>query len=255
MPSLISSCNFSYPKEPHRNNEDSILTPKKVGDGYLLAVADGVGSYEGADKASKLVIEHIEHYSEKIIIETDFNRLFNNLKNRLSDLDNLGLPRAATTLTLAYLTRKGLRIGHIGDCRLYVKNGRKLKLLTKDHTQYQKLLDEKIYTKKELKEIGGKNILTTAISKYIQMSFDEIFIPLSKLPIENGKITLFIMSDGAHSFWDNSPRFSEKTMSNVIKFSNSLLRRIERKLPTDDYSMVSAEFALPIDIRWDEYIE
>ncbi|OTP93230.1 PP2C family protein-serine/threonine phosphatase [Gilliamella apicola] len=247
MLNLISSCNFSYPKEPYRNNEDSILTPKKVGDGYLLAVADGVGSYEGADKASKLVIEHIEHYSEKII-RSDFNYLFNDLKKILSDLDDLGLPRAATTLTLAYLNRKGLRIGHIGDCRLYVKNGKKLKLLTKDHTQYQKLLDEKIYTKKELKEIGGKNILTTAISKYIHMTFDDIFIPLSKLPIENGKITLFIMSDGAHSFWDNSPRFSEKTMSNVIKFSNSLLRRIERKLPTDDYSMVSAEFALPTDI-------
>lgn len=247
MLNLISSCNFSYPKEPHRNNEDSILTPKKVGDGYLLAVADGVGSYKGADKASKLVIEHIEHYSEKII-RSDFNYLFNNLKKILSDLDDLGLPRAATTLTLAYLNRKGLRIGHIGDCRLYVKNGKKLKLLTKDHTQYQKLLDEKIYTKKELKEIGGKNILTTAISKYIHITFDEIFIPLPELPIENGKITLFIMSDGAHSFWDNSPRFSEKTMSNVIKFSNSLLRRIERKLPTDDYSMVSAEFALPTDI-------
>lgn len=254
MLNLISSCNFSYPKEPHRNNEDSILTPKKVGDGYLLAVADGVGSYKGADKASKLVIEHIEHYSEKII-RSDFNYLFNNLKKILSDLDDLGLPRAATTLTLAYLNRKGLRIGHIGDCRLYVKNGKKLKLLTKDHTQYQKLLDEKIYTKKELKEIGGKNILTTAISKYIHITFDEIFIPLPELPIENGKITLFIMSDGAHSFWDNSPRFSEKTMSNVIKFSNSLLRRIERKLPTDDYSMVSAEFALPTDIWWDEYIE
>lgn len=247
MLNLISSCNFSYPKEPHRNNEDSILTPKKVGNGYIFAVADGVGSYKGADKASKLVIEHIEHHSEKII-ETDFNRLFNNLKMRLSNLDDLGFPHAATTLTLAYLTRKGLRIGHIGDCRLYVKNGKKLKLLTKDHTQYQKLLDDKIYTKKELKEIGGKNILTTAISKYIQMNFDEIFIPLPELPIENGKISLFIMSDGAHSFWDNSPRFSEKTMSNVIKFSNSLLRRIERKLPTDDYSMVSAEFALPTDI-------
>jgi len=245
MFNLISSCNFSYPKEPHRINEDSILTPKKIGNGYLFAVADGVGSYKGADKASKLVINFIDNLLENNFEDIDF--IFYQLKTNISKLsDNIELSQAATTLTFAYLNKTGLSIGHIGDCRVYVRDGKKLKLLTKDHTQHQKLLDEKIYTKKELKKMEGKNILTTAISKYIEMTFDNIFVPLSKLPIENGKIALFIMSDGAYSFWDTSPRFSEKTMSNIIKFSNSLLRRIEKKSPIDDYSLVSAEFSLSI---------
>lgn len=45
MIQLIATSSFSYPKEPGRVNEDSLLPPKIVGDGILFAVADGVGSY------------------------------------------------------------------------------------------------------------------------------------------------------------------------------------------------------------------
>lgn len=243
MLSLTSSCNFSYPKDKNKINEDAILNPKKIGNGYLFAIADGVGSYNGAHQASNLVIQHISDLTD--FTPDGIENIFHQLKKKINDFsDNPEFVKAATTLTFAYLNPKGIYIGHIGDCRLYVKDGKKLKLLTHDHTQHQKLLDEKIYTKTQLKEIGGKNILLTAISKYVEMFFDNIFIPLSELPIENNRLTLFIMSDGTHSFWDNSPRFSENTMSSAIKFSNSLLRRIEKKSPIDDYSLVSAEFEI-----------
>ena len=51
MIQLIATSSFSYPKEPGRVNEDSLLPPKIVGDGILFAVADGVGSYSGASYA------------------------------------------------------------------------------------------------------------------------------------------------------------------------------------------------------------
>lgn len=55
-----------------------------------------------------------------------------------------------------------------------------------------------------------KNILITAISKYVDMLFENIFILISKLPVKNGKLPIFIMSDGAHNFWEKRPKFSEK---------------------------------------------
>jgi serine/threonine protein phosphatase PrpC len=73
----------------------------------------------------------------------------------LSD-KNIKFSHAATTLTFCFVDDEGLHIGHVGDCRLYVKTDSKLKQITKDHTQHQKLLDDKIYSKSELKQLPGK---------------------------------------------------------------------------------------------------
>jgi protein phosphatase len=45
MFSLISCGSFSLAKYIDKKNEDSILLPLFLNDGYLFAVADGVGSY------------------------------------------------------------------------------------------------------------------------------------------------------------------------------------------------------------------
>ncbi|WP_373926782.1 PP2C family protein-serine/threonine phosphatase, partial [Enterobacter hormaechei] len=76
-----------------------------------------------------------------------------------------------------FVDDEGLHIGHVGDCRLYVKTDSKLKQITKDHTQHQKLLDDKIYSKSELKQLPGKNTLTTAIANAIPLDFQQTFIP------------------------------------------------------------------------------
>ena len=52
-------------------------------------------------------------------------------------------------------------------------------------------------------------------------------------------IVVCIMSDGVHNVWEKRPRFTSNTMSNSQKFSNGILRRIERAGPDDDFSLVS----------------
>jgi hypothetical protein len=47
------------------------------------------------------------------------------------------------------------------------------------------------------------------------------------LPIENNLLTIYLMSDGAHYYWEDRPRFSLNTLNNVNRFSASLMRRIE----------------------------
>lgn len=233
MLNLISSSTYCFPKELKRQNQDYILAPQKYENGYLFAVADGVGGYKGGEIASQIAIQNLVKAPDHVFqaSHAEIQRLPEEYQN------------ASTTLTFGYLTPEGLHIGHIGDCRLYVKEGNKLRQKTKDHTSHQRLLDEGIYTKKELKELSGKNIITTAISTKVEMKPDEFFIPIDKIKDEDNNIFIYIMSDGAHHFWEHRPRFSEATMASVTKFAAALQKRIE-KSPTDDYSLVAVQFKL-----------
>lgn len=239
MLNLVESSAFSFPKCNKRKNQDSILVPQKLEDGYLLAVADGVGSYPGGDIASEIAIEYLREITSKEHLFNTSKVLFD-IRNRIISFSktNEGYSKAATTLTFAFISSNGLKVSHIGDCRVYIKENTRLKQLTKDHTQFQKLVDEKTFTKKYLEGTKAKNILTTAIAPNIEMHVDSFFIPRESLPIENGTINLYIMSDGAHYFWEKRPRFSKNTMNSMSQFSNSFKRRIERLSPIDDYSYV-----------------
>ena len=59
MIDLIASSFFSLPKGSERENQDSILPVRKIGNSYIFAVADGVGSYAGAKEASTIAINYL----------------------------------------------------------------------------------------------------------------------------------------------------------------------------------------------------
>ncbi|QIO06789.1 PP2C family protein-serine/threonine phosphatase [Acinetobacter shaoyimingii] len=244
MITICKSSVFSYPKIINKTNEDSILSPKKLGDGFIFAIADGVGSYEGACEASSLTIQYL---NSLISFEyTEGSILFAELKENLKRITNINekYRNAATTLTLAYVRSDSITIAHIGDCRLYALVDNRLKCLTKDHTQHQKFLDEKIYTKKELRKLDGGNIITSAISEKFLRSYDFFEIPINELISSDGKLSFFLMSDGAHHHWEERPRFSNNTMNNVLRFSNSLNNRILNKGLVDDTSFIGVDFKI-----------
>lgn len=242
MIKLISAGAFTKAKDDNRPNQDSILPPLAIDGGVLFAIADGVGSYEGSGLASSQAIKKLKYLIESnSFIETQ--EVFESIKGSINDisLNHLSLEQSATTLTYCLVLEDKLLVGHVGDCRLYIKSGKKYLQLTKDHTQHQKLLDEKLFTKSELKSMSGKNTLTSAISKGVTLEIQELNLTLADYADENGMVNLVVMSDGAHHFWHLRPKFSEKTMSNPLSFSNSMLRRIERAGPIDDYSLIAIQ--------------
>ncbi|MGT4034088.1 hypothetical protein ACVTNC_21505 [Escherichia coli] len=101
------------------------------------------------------------------------------------------------------------------------------------------LIDSGIYTARQLKNAKGKNIITTALAAKIPLQHQVINIDKDELPLDDGVLSLFIMSDGAHTFWEQRPRFSYRTLSTASRFASSLMRRIETKGPTDDYSLIA----------------
>ena len=250
MFSLISYASFSLAKHINRKNEDSVLLPIHVNNGYLFAVADGVGSYEGAKEASNIATNFLMTLERKLEKSTskelDIKSILNSIKSKIETLsnENIALKDAATTLTFCYVDQYGMRIGHIGDSRLYLKSENQLIQITKDHTRHQQLLDAKLYTAKQLKKISGKNFLTTAFSKNIEMKYDEYFLSIDEIidyKDENNSILINIMTDGAHNIWEKRPKFSPKTLGSPLAFSSSLLRRIDRVGAEDDHSLVSVK--------------
>ncbi|POW57029.1 protein phosphatase [Candidatus Pantoea alvi] len=245
MIKLISAGAFSKPKDKSRANQDSILPPLAIENGILFAIADGVGSYEGSGLASSLAIKKLKELIESnFLIET--HAVFKSIKETINDisLNQLSLEQSATTLTYCHVFDEKIMVGHVGDCRLYIKSGSKYLQITKDHTQHQKLLDEKLFTKAELKKMSGKNTLTSAISKGVPLDVQEVSLSLVDYADENGLVNLVVMSDGAHHYWHQRPTFSEKTMINPLSFCSSLLKRIERGGPVDDYSLIAIQIKI-----------
>lgn len=242
MIELINSAFFSYPKDANRGNQDHFLLPKQFEDGFLLAVADGVGSYPGAKEASELAINVLSSLEANDL--RDVALTMENILTRFEILHikNSEWIRAATTLSFCYVDADFLHIGHVGDTRVYVKKANKLVQLTKDHTQHQELLDDGLFTKQELKKMSGKSSLTAAISKLLPLKFQAEKIRLSELIDDNGLINVYIMSDGAHHHWEKRPRLSFNSLSKSPFFASSLLRRIQRSEAIDDYTLVAASF-------------
>ncbi|MDE9590801.1 protein phosphatase 2C domain-containing protein, partial [Xenorhabdus bovienii] len=98
----------------------SIMPPMSLGHGYLFAIADGVGAYEGAKEASLLGINYLSKLAPDEI--ADIDSVFISIKNQLSNLRELNskFNRSATTLTFCYISNRNVHIGHIGDTRVYV---------------------------------------------------------------------------------------------------------------------------------------
>lgn len=232
---ILSTSSICFSKKLNDEGDDSILPPKKVGKGYLIAIADGVGRYDGAKIASQTAIDYLE--SLEIVDDTiDFQRIFKDIKKRLEVIANESpkLSKMATTLTACYITEDSIQIGHTGDSRAYVMDNNKLKRLTSDQTEHEMLLSNGIFTKNQLKNHPRKNVLISALSPRLELSVQEIEIKFESQ-------TLYLMSDGAHSFWEDNPIFSSSTMETTTSFCSSLEKRIKYKGPKDDFSVVGIQ--------------
>lgn len=242
MINLLSCAAFSCSKNSERENQDAIMLPQQCEGAFIFAVADGVGSYHGAREAAGIAVKQLADLTETELLNPQIT--LDLIKKKISELSDVSNDyfKAATTLSYCLLTDEGVNIIHVGDTRVYVKRGGKLILLTKDHTQHQELLDDGLYTKRELEGLPGKNTLTSALTRSLAIRYQHVVLPLADVVDDDGVLTLLIMSDGAHHFWERRPRFSINTLNNVNSFSASLFKRIQRQTPSDDYSLIAAQF-------------
>ena len=127
-----------------KRNEDRFLI-KQLEESLLLAVADGIGGHAGGEVAAEIVIDTFrDHRFAGERPEKDLGLALAAAEKRLRHraAGEPALEGMGTTLTSAVIHRNAVHWIHVGDSRMYLLRGGKIKRITKDHTFIQDLVDD-----------------------------------------------------------------------------------------------------------------
>ena len=160
-----------------------------VGAGFAL-VCDGMGGANGGDYASAIARKSItgaikSQYTDtmtdeeikKLALDAVYKA---NLDIYSASCEDQRLEGMGTTAVLVILCHGKAICTYVGDSRLYQYKGGKLRLLTKDHSRVQYLVDNGIITREEAKSHPEKNMLTRAVGVSLQIKVDSFEFPFSK---------------------------------------------------------------------------
>ena len=192
-----------------QNDTSSYIQLDKYGS--VLIFADGMGGPQAGEVASSIAIESIQHYFtpdkyENAIISGNFNEVLSaSIKNAddainrkiLDDPDTSGM---GTTIVVCWIIDKAAHIAWCGDSRCYVYNPISgLKLLTKDHSLVQELIDKGEITEKEAFTHPNNNVITKGLGDFDTRPVPDIVTYKIKT-----NDTLLLCSDGLSGYCTNA---------------------------------------------------
>lgn len=141
--------------------------------GVLLVLADGMGGGQAGEIASKIAVKGIQQYISKIrqagnaeqIREVLFHAIIH--ANDLilsSQKENIETHGMGSTIIIAWILDSCVYISWVGDSRAYKFNpGSGLKLLSKDHSYVQELLDSGQLSFQQAFYHPQKNLITQSL--------------------------------------------------------------------------------------------
>lgn len=146
------------------NNQDSGTLASN-----LALVADGVGGCPGGDIASAMVTRFLGRYLYTRRPASDLQDLRDAVALANQNLTSFGqrferYDSMATTLSGVVQCGNGLALVHIGDSRVYVQRGDKVRQLSRDDSLIQDLLDQGLITPDQAAEHELRNLLTHCLS-------------------------------------------------------------------------------------------
>ncbi len=166
----LRTVTLSLQGKARNNNEDSYFADASQS---LLMVADGMGGHQAGEVASSMAVNSIlesisvaikNNQDQDLAPEEVLREAFYYANNKIFSYSsqNAELKNMGSTLTVAWLVKGQLYIGHVGDSRAYFF-GRGAEQLTVDHSVAGELLREGGITKAEAEEHPKKHMLTRAL--------------------------------------------------------------------------------------------
>ena len=173
--------------------------------GTFALVADGVGGAAAGSDAARLATESVARYVSSTLRsyhEIGAGRhdvLLKALKEaalqahdavRAEAASRPEQKRMATTLTMVFAVWPWAYVVQVGDSRCYIFHEGKLRLVTRDQTIGQQLVDEGAMEKEQLKHSPLKNVLSSAIGA------DEATPEVTPVDVTHKSSTVLLCSDG-----------------------------------------------------------
>ncbi|MDD1677600.1 MAG: protein phosphatase 2C domain-containing protein [Methanomicrobiales archaeon] len=182
----------SHPGGRERNEDDFLVT--SWDQGWILAVADGLGGHRAGEVASRCAIRSLavslpwdySHPKEEMLRQV-FAYAHEEIRSRgQGEWAGMG-----TTLVAACLTGRTAIVAHTGDSRAYVIRD-KVIYRTRDHSVVQGLVDGGVLTEEEARQHPLKNMLTAALGIDFQVDVESVTL--------RGGDFVLLSSDGFHEF-------------------------------------------------------
>lgn len=158
-------------------NEDALLVDElaAVGsgdaaleDGYLLAIADGMGGYQRGEVASQMAVDVVREMFASdpgADVALLLKQAFRRANERIYENGQGATPPAmmGTTLVVTATRGKYATIASIGDSRAYLVRANRLTQITKDHSFVAEQVSRGAMTADEARESPQRNILLHAL--------------------------------------------------------------------------------------------
>lgn len=178
-------------------NEDAVGS-RPFDDGYLFALADGLGGHQAGEVASTLALEVL---MREVAPARGAGSTMKGLRRAVQQA-NLEIYQKAitvpelrgmgTTLTASVVTGGTLIAAHIGDSRLYLLRDEALSQITKDHTSVWERVEYGILTPEEARTHPDRHTLTRYLGHDLIAAIDALTIGLRAGDV------LVQCSDGVH---------------------------------------------------------
>ena len=182
-PSGLRSVGRSHVGRVRTVNEDRILDRPLAG---LFAVADGMGGHADGSLAAETVIAHLD----RLAGQPDRPDIPAALDAANREIVQRGGGKSGTTIVVLRISGGRADIWWAGDSRAYLVRDRRLRLLTRDHSLVQELVEAGEIAAHQAAGHPRANVVTRALG-----TRDQVDVDRCELPLEPGDL-LLVCSDG-----------------------------------------------------------
>jgi len=175
----IESCGRTDVGMRRANNEDTFVSSPERG---LLALADGMGGAASGEVASGIFADAVRELLSngppptEVEAEDLVRRAFLLANQRIRDLAarEPSHKDMGCTGEMVVFTGKGYVLGHVGDSRIYLFRGDRLRQVTKDHSFVQAQVDQGMLTPEQARIHAYRHMILRAVGIHDSLAVDLI---------------------------------------------------------------------------------
>ena len=219
-------------------NEDACLEMANIG---LWAVADGMGGHEAGDVASRMIMDSLRRLSWRPRLGELADAVEQQLESvnaQLLDLacaDGEDRVIGSTVAVLLALRRQGMCMW-AGDSRIYRLRGGVMQQLTRDHSEFEDLLDEGLVNPEEAETHPSGNVITRAVGGLDELALDSVRVEIA------GGDRFLLCSDGLYKELNETEIGERLAGGNCTEACTTLIETALERGSRDNVTVIVVDF-------------